>query len=96
MRDALSLELHREVDGTNFNLPRKVKRLRLVANALVQKAIDGDTAAIKEINDRMDGKVPQALIGDDNHEPIRLDVTDDQRVKALEAFLAKTGGKVSQ
>ena len=59
MRDALSLELHQQIrvgadDKTKGKL---VKRLRLVASALVDAAIEGDVAAIKEINDRMDGKV---------------------------------------
>ena len=38
-------------------------KLRDVANALVTKAISGDVQAIKEIADRLDGKVPQGLIG---------------------------------
>jgi hypothetical protein len=31
---------------------------------LVDNAIEGDTAAIREIFDRMDGKVPTRLVGD--------------------------------
>lgn len=46
-------------------------KLRDVANALVAKAISGDVHAIKEIADRLDGKVPQGLIGgDEGDEPI--------------------------
>lgn len=40
-------------------------KLREVADALVAKAITGDVAAIKEIADRLDGKVPQGVIGGD-------------------------------
>ena len=40
------------------------KRLRKMCEALFDKAETGDVAAVKEINDRLDGKVPQALIGD--------------------------------
>jgi len=60
MRQALLLEL-----GAEHTMPDgvKVKKLRLVAKALVTQAIDGDVAAIKEINDRVDGKVPQAVQG---------------------------------
>ena len=36
-------------------------KLRAVADALVKKAMEGDVAAIREIGDRLDGKVPQAL-----------------------------------
>lgn len=35
-------------------------RLRAVADALVEKAMTGDVNAIREIGDRLDGKVPQA------------------------------------
>jgi class 3 adenylate cyclase len=57
MRDALALELHQEVKLTSGE---KVKKLRLVARALVDNAIDGDTTAARECFDRMDGKVPQS------------------------------------
>lgn len=47
-------------------------KLRCVADALVNKAMTGDVPAIKEIADRIDGKVPQAVIGDDDSDPISL------------------------
>lgn len=40
-------------------------KLRAVADALVEKAISGDVQAIKEVADRLDGKVPQGLVGGD-------------------------------
>lgn len=46
-------------------------RLRAVADALVTKAMSGDVPAIKEIADRIDGKVPQALVGDSEFDPIQ-------------------------
>lgn len=54
-------------------------KLREVADALVKEAIKGDIPAIKEIADRLDGKVPQALVGDDEHDAISL-VTEVRRV----------------
>lgn len=48
------------------------KALRLIADALIAKAIEGDMAAIKELADRMDGKVPQAVGGDADGEPINV------------------------
>lgn len=36
--------------------PNGVKKLRMIADALVDKAIGGDIAAIREIGDRLDGK----------------------------------------
>ncbi len=47
-------------------------KLRAVAEALVTKAMTGDVPAIKEIADRLDGKVPQAIVGDDDSDPINL------------------------
>lgn len=47
-------------------------KLRDVANALVEKAISGDVQAIKEVADRLDGKVAQAVIGGEADDaPIR-------------------------
>jgi len=54
-------------------------KLRAVADALVDKAISGDVQAIKEIADRLDGKVPQALVGDNEGDPINL-VSEIRRV----------------
>jgi hypothetical protein len=44
---------------------------RSVAEKLVLNALAGDTTAIKEIADRIDGKVPQAVVGDEEN-PISL------------------------
>ena len=43
--------------------------LQAVATALVGKAMLGDVPAIKEIADRLDGKVPQAVIGGEEGDP---------------------------
>lgn len=47
-------------------------KLRAVADALLDKAIAGDVQAIKEVADRVDGKVPQAVVGDDDSDPINV------------------------
>ncbi len=52
-RDALRLALAEA--GDNFKL------LREVAGAHIRKARAGDVAAIKELADRLDGKVPQGI-----------------------------------
>lgn len=64
MRAALILELQQEAADADGKI---TKKLRLVARKLVDRAyFDGDVAAIREINDRVDGKVPQALVGNDD------------------------------
>ncbi|MCG8559178.1 MAG: hypothetical protein MI824_05200 [Hyphomicrobiales bacterium] len=58
MRDAIILELNevaKEADGV------VTKKLRCVARALVEQAMSGDVPAIKEINNRVDGRLPLAV-----------------------------------
>ena len=43
--------------------------LQAVATALVGKAMMGDVPAIKELADRMDGKVAQAITGGEEYDP---------------------------
>ena len=47
----------------------KRKRLEQLAEALVNAGLAGDIAALKEIGDRIDGKVPQAHIGGGEDDP---------------------------
>lgn len=50
-------------------------RLRAVADALVAKAMDGDVPAIREVADRLDGKVAQAVIGgEEDDAPLKVTV----------------------
>ena len=61
------------------NDPKKGKRLDLLANALVASGLEGDVPALKEIGDRLDGKVAQAIIGgDEGDNPIRT-ITEIRR-----------------
>jgi hypothetical protein len=83
MRDALQLELAHEIkaqdpDSDPKKGPKliKIRRSRLVAIALVNKAIKGDVAAIREINERMDGRVPQVVKGDTASGAIPIDITN--------------------
>lgn len=63
-RDALLAELKRADNN--------VERIQRVAAKLVDNALNGETAAIKEIADRIDGKVPQGITGDADGDPIRM------------------------
>lgn len=60
MRDALMVALNREERSGGH----KVKRVALIAEAWVLKAMGGDVQAIKEIRDSVDGKPTQTIAGD--------------------------------
>jgi hypothetical protein len=57
----LNIAIKEAVEGSDKT------KLRAVADALVDKAMSGDVAAIKEVADRLDGKVPQAISGDEEN-----------------------------
>lgn len=63
------LALHEEAQDANGMMTTKA---RLLGRKLVDKGLDGDVPAIKEINDRCDGKVPQAIVGDDEFDPVSV------------------------
>ena len=54
MRDALDAEVARAADDGEGH---KIDVLQLIARKLAAKALEGDLGAIKEIFDRMDGKL---------------------------------------
>ena len=56
-RDALALALNREAADADG---KPTKRLNIIADQLVRKAMSGDLIAIREIFDRLDGKIAQA------------------------------------
>lgn len=60
----LNIAIKEAIEGTDKT------KLRAVADALVDKAMAGDVQAIKEIADRIDGKVPQAIGGDPEGSPL--------------------------
>lgn len=58
-------------------------KLRAVADALVEKAMSGDVPAIREIGDRLDGKVPQGIIGGgEDDAPLLVSVIERRIVRA--------------
>jgi len=61
MRDAIMVALNREAADAEGKPTRK---LYLIADKLVDLAASGDMQAIKEVNDRVDGKAPQTIAGD--------------------------------
>jgi len=69
-RDALRLAVKRSAD---VDVKGKTK-LDKIAASLVSEAVEGDVPAIKEIADRLDGKVPQAVTGAEGG-PIALGIS---------------------
>ena len=65
----LNISIKEAIEGTDKT------KLRAVADALVDKAMSGDVQAIKEVADRLDGKVPQGVIGgDEDDSPLSIRV----------------------
>jgi hypothetical protein len=58
-RDAIRVAVNRAHED-----PKKGKRLAALADALVDAGLEGDVSALKEIGDRLDGRVPQAVTGE--------------------------------
>lgn len=58
-RDAIRKAAMEQAEGK-----RGPRKLELAARALVTAAMGGDVSAMKEMGDRLDGKVPQALTGE--------------------------------
>ncbi len=66
-RDAIRLAVNEVRKGPDGSKAKKV--LRQLARKLVDRALDGDIAALKEIGDRLDGKPVQALVGGGEDDP---------------------------
>ncbi len=68
-RDAVRVAVHelRAEPGS----AKKIRVLRLLAEKLVKRALEGDMSAIKEIGDRLDGR-PTQLIGGNANRPARI------------------------
>lgn len=49
-----------------------VRSLRRIAERLLDEAADGNVQALKEVADRLDGKVPQGIENGDPNQPFRM------------------------
>jgi hypothetical protein len=88
-RDALRMEAI-ALDNGEINRHPKGS-LRWNAHQLL---VSGEPSAIRELADRLDGKVAQTIAGDNELSPIRIEATDEQRAQAVASLLAKTNGHV--
>lgn len=68
--------------GTVVERRVKLKRLRVIQNMIYEKAVGvtvkGDMEAAKEFNNRVLGKSPQPLVGDDDEPPIQVDLIGER------------------
>src|SRR5262245_9515641 len=62
--EALKTEIRQATDENDY------RSLRRAARALLKRASQGDTTAIGMLADRLEGKVPQAIVGSDEHPPL--------------------------
>lgn len=85
-RNAIMLAVNRAAEGEDG------KQLDRLARRLIEKAAEGDVAAMREIGDRLDGKPTQPIAGDPEGAPIetrtKLDVSGltDAQLKAVAAI----------
>ncbi len=68
-RDALNLVICRAEEGP---LPPGKTVLQRLVTKQVEMALQGDSQSIRDIADRLDGKPAQAIVGDDEADPIQL------------------------
>lgn len=68
-RDALRKVLAEEL---GFDPASARTKLEAVVRAHFTEAIGGDVTAMNAIADRLDGKVPQAVVGDNDEDPINV------------------------
>lgn len=80
-QDALNKALARfESDGLKVKAGEALDK---VAETVVQQALAGNKDAWQEISQRLDGKVPQALIGgDEDDAPIRIEKIERSLIRA--------------
>jgi hypothetical protein len=81
IRDALMVAVNRVQEGD----PLGRRKLAIAAAAVVEKAVEGDLAAFKEIADRIDGKAPQSLDVTTTYERPIEELSDVE----LAAFIAR-------
>lgn len=85
-KDALTRALKRRDGGKEIGAT-----LEKIADAVVALALEGDLNACREIAERHDGKVPQALVGDDDHPPVQTEQTIIERIIVEHAIADRDG-----
>lgn len=91
MRDALMVALKREAKDAKG---KKTQKLYLIANKMVDMAVEGDGAMIREIFDRADGKAAQPITnskGGDLFENLDVSKLSDDEFGTFKQLLRRAG-----
>lgn len=59
-------------DALKRELTQRPDDVLAIANKLIDSAKAGEPWAMSLIHDRVDGKAPQPIVGDDSEDPIRI------------------------
>jgi hypothetical protein len=86
MREALLRSLQRE----QGKVLKGRQRLQLAADALVDAAIEGDMAALREVFQRVDGKLSDAPSGGEGKRPVDLEIQWPKKVEKIQSATTTT------
>lgn len=59
-------------DALKRELTQRPDDVLAIVNKLIERAKEGDSWAMALIHDRVDGKAPQPIVGDDEEAPLQL------------------------
>jgi hypothetical protein len=100
-RPPVNKEFQRELKLALSEAGKDGDKLRDVALSLIEKALSGDVQAIREIADRIDGKVTQPVGGDKDAPAIKLEIgwksnesklTTSQESNSLDTTIEQNAG----
>ena len=86
MREALLRSLRRE----QGKVLKGRQRLQLAADALVDAAIEGEMAALREVFQRVDGKLSDAPSGGEGKRPVDLEIQWPKTVEKIQSATTTT------
>lgn len=64
--------IRKEIIQRDIDKPDDAKFLRLLAKQLLEDCLNGDKAARDELSNRLDGRYPQPIVGDDELPPVQV------------------------
>ena len=85
VRDELRKAVCRLRKDESVTPVRQAKVLRMIVNKLVELALEGDLAAIREVTDRLDGKATQQVQVDKNIQITHIEHTIVDMPQMIEA-----------